>query len=138
MIQRLQTLYLFFVFIFSSGLLYSSAGENTITLFSSYYGFILSPIVTVIAIVLFKKRPLQIFLCFVLLLLQAIQSGFLSCCNCTIKKEKLARKYKRVKKLCSQMLCKLSKKANQWKGPRWNGTHGARGDSSYWSSRMFF
>ena len=76
MIQRLQTLYLFFVFIFSSGLLYSSAGENTITLFSSYYGFILSPIVTVITIVLFKKRPLQIFLCFVLLLLQAIQIGF--------------------------------------------------------------
>ena len=76
MIQRLQTLYLFFVFIFSSGLLYSSAGENTITLFSSYYGFILSPIVTIITIVLFKKRPLQIFLCFVLLLLQAIQIGF--------------------------------------------------------------
>ena len=76
MIQRLQTIYLFFVLIFSCGLLYGSKDENPITLFSSYYGFILSPIISIIVIVLFKKRPLQIFLCFVLLLLQAIQIGF--------------------------------------------------------------
>ena len=76
MIQRLQTFYLFLVLLFSCGLFYYSTGENTTTLFSSYYGFILSPIVSIITIVLFKKRPLQIFLCFVLLLLQAIQIGF--------------------------------------------------------------
>lgn len=76
MIQRLQTLYLFLVFLFSCGLFYYSTGENTTTLFSSYYGFIFSPIVSIIIIVLFKKRPSQIFLCFVLLLLQAIQIGF--------------------------------------------------------------
>tara|TARA_A100001011_G_scaffold66225_1_gene67226 strand:+ start:174 stop:551 length:378 start_codon:yes stop_codon:yes gene_type:complete len=76
MIQRLQTLYLFFVFLFSCGLFYSSTMENTTTIYSSYYGFILSPIISIITILLFKKRPLQIFLCFLLLLLQAIQIGF--------------------------------------------------------------
>lgn len=76
MIQRLQTLYLFFVFLFSCGLFYNSTIENTTTLFSSYNGFILSPIISIITILLFKKRPLQIFLCFLLLLLQAVQIGF--------------------------------------------------------------
>jgi len=76
MIQRLQSLHLLIVLLLSATLLYGSQSTLTPTVFSQNFGFLSSPIVALLALFLYKKRPIQALVCLVLIGLQLVQLGF--------------------------------------------------------------
>jgi len=73
MIQRIQTVYLFFVFCLMAILafipFYTSSSSSFITDFSTGY-FAAAALLAIITVFLYKKRNLQIKICYVLLLIQ--------------------------------------------------------------------
>ena len=70
MIQRVQSLFLLVVVILSSLLLYISFGSKVDPLINNYKLFIISPSLSTITLLLFKKRRIQIILCNILVLIQ--------------------------------------------------------------------
>jgi len=76
MIQRLQSLYLLLLFIFSAYLFFALRPVQTDTLFAAYYGFVLTPVLSLVCLLWFKKRPIQARLCVLLLMVQVVQIGF--------------------------------------------------------------
>lgn len=72
MIQRIQSLYLLLAVLLSSGLLYlSNVTEYASSLesfFSVNHGFYLIPFLTLIALLLFKKRKIQVVLILLIIL----------------------------------------------------------------------
>ncbi|MGB1020540.1 MAG: DUF4293 family protein [Flavobacteriaceae bacterium] len=75
MIQRLQSIYLLVLFLSSSYLLYESKSALAATFFSDNYGFALGPLFSFVTLLLFKKRTIQAFFCFVLIVIQVLQIG---------------------------------------------------------------
>jgi len=76
MIQRIQSLYLIFVIVISSGLLYYSFTLNLSILLDSKFpihlGFYPTPFLTFTILFLYKKRNLQTLVCSVLIVLQTL------------------------------------------------------------------
>ena len=70
MIQRKQSLYLFVSLILSLILLYISLGSKTDSLIFCYKLFFLSPLLSMLTFLLFKKRTIQIKLCNILIFFQ--------------------------------------------------------------------
>ena len=72
MIQRIQSLYLLLAVLMSSGLLYvSHLTEYSMSLesfFSVNYGFYLIPFLTLLTLLLFKKRKIQVVLILLIIL----------------------------------------------------------------------
>ncbi|MDA8644447.1 DUF4293 domain-containing protein [Flavobacteriaceae bacterium] len=72
MIQRIQTLYLLIVFLMTTVLLYYSHQWEQASSMFDYKVFLLSPILTLLTIVLFKKRTFQVILSVLLIAIQLI------------------------------------------------------------------
>ncbi|MDA7808336.1 DUF4293 domain-containing protein [Flavobacteriaceae bacterium] len=72
MIQRIQTLYLLIVFLMTTVLLYYSHQWEQASSMFDYKVFLLSPILTLLTIVLFKKRTIQVILSVLLIAIQLI------------------------------------------------------------------
>ena len=72
MIQRIQTLYLLIVFLMTTVLLYYSQQWEEASSMFDYKVFLLSPILTLLTIVLFKKRTIQVILSVLLIAIQLI------------------------------------------------------------------
>jgi hypothetical protein len=79
MIQRIQSLYILLSFTLSCVLfslsLDSTSSTPIIQIYQSFYGFIITPLIALITLLLFKKRPLQALLCFLIVLFQMTQGG---------------------------------------------------------------
>jgi hypothetical protein len=79
MIQRIQSLFLSLALLFSAFVFYFFSKFEYVgffaLLFTSNYGFLITPLGAFITLFLFKKRLLQAILCLVLALLQLVQSG---------------------------------------------------------------
>lgn len=79
MIQRIQSLYILLSFTLSCVLfslsLDSTSSTPIIQSYQSFYGFIITPLIALITLLLFKKRPLQALLCFLIVLFQMTKGG---------------------------------------------------------------
>jgi len=75
MIQRIQSLYLFLIVLFGSGLLIYSHQSNEASWVVEFKGYLVTPLGTIFTLLLFKKRMLQARFCFVLILIQMTLVG---------------------------------------------------------------